>query len=85
MRIFEYIYVFLIFKSPGNHEFDDKIAGFSPFVENITYPLTCANCEFGEYPNLKRLIKPFITTEVGGKTIGMIGFITTNTTVNEIF
>ena len=69
-------------QSPGNHEFDDKISGFSPFVENITYPMVCANCDFGSYPELQILIKPYVTKEVGGRKIGIIGFLTTDTGVS---
>ena len=53
-----------------------------PFVKNITYPMICANCDFGAYPELNDLIKPYIKKEVGGKTIGIIGFITTDTNVS---
>ena len=71
-------------QSPGNHEFDDKISGFSPFVENITYPMVCANCDFGSYPKLQNLIKPYVTKEVGGRKIGIIGFLTTDTGVSSM-
>ena len=44
--------------------------------------MICANCDFGAYPELNNLIKPYITKDVGGKTIGIIGFITTDTNVS---
>ena len=67
----------------GNHEFDDGINGFLPFAENITYPLVCANCDFSQYPELKNLIKPYIINDVGGKKIGIIGFLTIDTSVGS--
>ena len=72
-------------QSPGNHEFDDKIAGFRPFVKNITYPLICANCDFTMYPDLKNAIKPYIIKEVGGTLIGIIGYITVDTSVSILY
>lgn len=46
--------------------------------------MICANCDFGAYPELNNLIKPYIKKEIGGKLIGIIGFITTDTTVSII-
>merc|ERR1719384_545735 len=41
--------------------------------------MVCANCDFGSYPKLQNLIKPYVTKEVGGRKIGIIGFLTTDT------
>ena len=72
-------------KSLGNHEFDDGIAGFLPFAKNVSYPLICANCDFSQYPDIKDLIKPYIIKDVGGKKIGIIGYLTIDTTVSRDF
>ena len=76
------LYWFSKLQSPGNHEFDDKVAGFLPFVQNITYPMICGNCDFGSYKELKTLIKPYIKKKVGNMTIGIIGFLTMDTPVS---
>ena len=76
-------------QSPGNHEFDDRIAGFLPFLENITYPIICANCLFEEckevnstiFETLNSKIKPYIIQDVGNVKIGIIGYLTTDTGV----
>ena len=44
--------------------------------------MVCANCDFGSYPELQILIKPYVTKEVGGRRIGIIGFLTTDTGVS---
>ena len=76
-------YTLFILQAPGNHEFDDKIAGFQPFVQNITFPIVCANCDFTKYPTLQSLIRPSITIEVGGTKIGIIGVLTPETLVSK--
>ena len=77
------MYTLFILQCPGNHEFDDKIDGFQPFVENITFPIVCSNCDFKKYPQLDTLIKPYIIKEVGGTRIGIIGVLTTETPVSQ--
>ena len=72
-------------QSLGNHEFDDGIAGFLPFAKNVSYPLVCANCDFSQYPDIKDLIKPYIIKDVGGKKIGIIGYLTIDTSVSSDF
>ena len=72
-------------QSLGNHEFDDGIAGFLPFAKNVSYPLVCANCDFSQYPDIKDLIKPYITKVVGGNKIGIIGYLTIDTSVSSDF
>ena len=71
-------------QSLGNHEFDDKIDGLLPFVQNVSYPIICANCEFEKYPKLKELILPYYVIEVGGRKIGIIGYLTTDSPVSFI-
>ena len=44
--------------------------------------MVCANCDFGSYPELKDLIKPYVIRKVGNMTIGIIGFLTPDTKVN---
>ena len=72
-------------QSLGNHEFDDGIAGFLPFAKNVSYPLICANCDFGQYPEIKDLVKSYIVKDVGKKKIGVIGYLTIDTKVSSCF
>jgi 2',3'-cyclic-nucleotide 2'-phosphodiesterase (5'-nucleotidase family) len=37
------------------------------------------------YPELKNLIKPYIIKEVGGKRIGIIGYLTVDTAVSIMY
>lgn len=68
--------------APGNHEFDDGIAGFQPFLENITFPMVCCNLDFTAVPQLSKYIQPSIVVERNGRKIGIIGYLTPET--NEI-
>ena len=68
----------------GNHEFDDSPAGLLPFAKGATFPLICANCDFSEMPEFTNLVKPYHITEVGGRKIGIIGYLTPDTKVLTI-
>jgi len=63
----------------GNHEFDDSPAGLLPFAQGATFPLVCANCDFSEMPEFNNLVKPYHITQVGGRKIGIIGYLTPDT------
>lgn len=63
----------------GNHEFDDGISGLIPFVQNAEFPILCCNCDAKEEPELGKLIKKSMTMTVGEKEIGIIGYITPDT------
>ena len=41
--------------SPGNHEFDDHVAGFVPFLRNKTFPVVAANIDVSLEPELADL------------------------------
>ena len=75
----------LFFQTPGNHEFDDGIEGFLPFLKNISFPMICCNLDDSELPDNKKL-SPFIekskVVEVNGRKIGLIGYVTTDTPVS---
>ena len=70
--------------SPGNHEFDDGVAGFEPFLANTTFPVVCCNIDHGEAPELNgdQHIVPSITVEMEGTKVGIIGYVTTRTPVS---
>ncbi len=39
--------------APGNHEFDDHVDGFVPFLKNATFPIIAANVDVSKEPKLK--------------------------------
>ena len=71
-------------QSPGNHEFDDGIDGFVPFLKNISFPMICCNIDDSELPDDKKLshIKKSKVVEINGRKIGLIGYVTTDTPVS---
>ena len=73
-------------QSLGNHEFDDGISGLQPFINNVSYPIVCANCDFGKYSNLTNEIKPYLIHKLEGteEKIGIVGYLTTDTPVRNI-
>ena len=71
--------------SPGNHEFDDGIEGFEPFLAKTTFPIVCCNLDYSEAPELKgdEYIVPSMILSLR-KTrvkIGIIGYTTKETPV----
>lgn len=64
----------------GNHEFDDDITGFVPFLENKTFPIICANMDDDSVePSLSGLIPPSTVVDFDGTKVGIIGYLTTDT------
>jgi len=68
-------------KTPGNHEFDDKVEGFVPFLENSKSPVVCANMDVSNVPAMQGLVQPSIVVERDGVKIGLIGYLTPETSV----
>ncbi|CAH1233389.1 NT5E [Branchiostoma lanceolatum] len=64
----------------GNHEFDKKVEGIIPFLNNITHTQVCANIDASKEPELQRLFQPSVVLTVGGQKIAVIGYVTPNTT-----
>ena len=59
----------------GNHEFDDGVEGYAPFVDQTQahIPTVCCNIDVSEEPLLKGKIKKSIVVEVDGQKIGITG------------
>ena len=57
----------------GNHEFDDGDEWLAGFIEMLDTPVISANIEVPEGHVLDGLFTPYVTTEVDGQTIGIIG------------
>jgi 2',3'-cyclic-nucleotide 2'-phosphodiesterase (5'-nucleotidase family) len=70
------------FQAPGNHEYDDHVAGFVPFLENISFPVVAANIDASEEPTIKDLIPKSVTVQIGGRRVGIIGYVTSDTPVS---
>lgn len=65
----------------GNHEFDDGPEGLAPYLAALNAPIVAANMDSTNEASLQGLYKPHIVIERGGRTIGIIGLITTDTKI----
>jgi 2',3'-cyclic-nucleotide 2'-phosphodiesterase (5'-nucleotidase family) len=68
--------------SLGNHEFDDGVADLEAFTDAIqtAYPLLACNVDLSQVSgNLAGKIKSHILVQVGGETVGIIGYVTPDT------
>ena len=63
----------------GNHEFDLKVAGLVPYLDNLTVPVLDANIDVSGEPRLQGKFNKTLVTTVGGQQIGIIGYITKDT------
>lgn len=63
----------------GNHEFDATPAGLEPFVNQVNCPIVAANLNFTYEPGLSKVQKSVIL-ERAGRKIGIIGYLTPETT-----
>merc|ERR1712156_488959 len=70
--------------SPGNHEFDDQVTGFLPFLRDVKFPMVCCNIDDSALPSNERIsdhIEKSVIIELNDKKIGIIGYVTPETTV----
>ena len=66
----------------GNHEFDNGASGlWSPFLENASFPVVTCNVNFSNYPQIESRVQPYITVDVGGDLVGIVGYTTPETAV----
>ena len=63
----------------GNHEFDDKIAGLVPFLQNQSCPVVVTNLNVSQVPSLSDLTTKSVKMRLGDKIIGIVGYITPDT------
>ena len=68
----------------GNHDFDDSIEGLVPFAERTSFDLLASNIlnEAGEIFQEGVHYNKSTVKSVGGKNIGIIGYITRSTDYN---
>ena len=60
--------------------------GFSPFLENITFPMVCTNIDDSRLPAEEKIslhMKKSIIVEISGTKVGIIGYVTTDTPVSH--
>ena len=59
----------------GNHEFDDGVDGYVPFLDQIRplIPTVCCNIDVSDEPKLEAKIEKSIILEVDNRKIGIIG------------
>ena len=67
----------------GNHEFDDGIDGLVPLLENVTFPILAANIDDSLEPSIQGKYQKSVVVMKGGKMIGIIGYLTTETEVSN--
>jgi 5'-nucleotidase len=67
----------------GNHEFDDGIAGLVPFLNHIKAPVVVSNIDDSKEPRLQNLYRKSVVVEKGGKKIGIIGVLLTETNLTS--
>ncbi|KAK2708392.1 snake venom 5'-nucleotidase-like [Artemia franciscana] len=65
----------------GNHEFDDGVPGLMNMTLQAEFPVLGANIDTALEPELAKTIDKSVIVEVGGRRIGIIGFITKNTDI----
>jgi len=63
----------------GNHEFDDGPAVLARFIRSSDFPVVATNIDASEEPALSDIIRPFVTLNVGGEKIGIVGYTTEET------
>ncbi|EDW10339.2 protein 5NUC [Drosophila mojavensis] len=67
--------------SLGNHELDDDLAGFTPFLRKVNFPIVCCNLDLRKTPdlhNFRTLVRATVIRKFK-QNIGIIGYITPNT------
>ncbi|SPP75342.1 protein 5NUC [Drosophila guanche] len=67
--------------SLGNHEFDEKVEGLIPFLNEVNFPVVTCNLDLRNVPELaatKHLV-PSTILETQGARIGVIGYLTPDT------
>lgn len=63
----------------GNHEFDDGVEGLVPFLQERTCPMVAANLDISAHPELRGLFSPSLVLLVGGRRVGVVGYLTPET------
>lgn len=67
--------------SLGNHEFDDGLAGVVPFLKEVPFPVLASNLDDTLEPSIQGLYQRSTVITVGGRKVGIVGYLTTETMV----
>ncbi|WP_415921626.1 bifunctional metallophosphatase/5'-nucleotidase [Tateyamaria sp. SN6-1] len=63
----------------GNHEFDDGPQGLADFIEKVSFPVISGNLDLSSSGELNGKVDNHVVLEVGGKKIGVISALATDT------
>ncbi|MEL7260192.1 MAG: 5'-nucleotidase C-terminal domain-containing protein [Pseudomonadota bacterium] len=63
----------------GNHEFDDGPPKLAEFIDAVTFPVISGNLDLSSSDLLKERVQNHVVLEVGGKKIGVISALATDT------
>ncbi|GGX52018.1 multifunctional 2',3'-cyclic-nucleotide 2'-phosphodiesterase/5'-nucleotidase/3'-nucleotidase [Tateyamaria omphalii] len=63
----------------GNHEFDDGPQGLADFIEKVSFPVISGNLDLTAEETLSGKVENHVVLEVGGKKIGVISALATDT------
>ncbi|WP_299153436.1 5'-nucleotidase C-terminal domain-containing protein [uncultured Tateyamaria sp.] len=63
----------------GNHEFDDGPKGLADFVDTVSFPVISGNLDLSGEALLNGKVDDHVVLEVGGKKIGIISALATDT------
>ena len=64
----------------GNHELDDGVEGLVPFLRNQSSPCVVSNIDISQTPDLAGLTRPSVVLTVGERKVGIVGYLTQETT-----
>ncbi|WP_299045977.1 5'-nucleotidase C-terminal domain-containing protein [uncultured Tateyamaria sp.] len=63
----------------GNHEFDDGPPKLAEFIDAVSFPVISGNLDLSSSAELKDKVENHVVLEVGGKKIGVISALATDT------
>ena len=63
----------------GNHEFDDGPEALAAFIDKVSFPVVSGNLDLSGEALLKDKVENHVVLEVGGKKIGVISALATDT------
>lgn len=63
----------------GNHEFDKGIPNLVEFIKRANFPVTAANVDCTNHPELGSVLKPYSIHMVDKQKVGVIGLVTEDT------
>ena len=63
----------------GNHEFDDGPQGLADFIDKVSFPVISGNLDLSAEASLNGKVENHVVLEVGGKKIGVVSALATDT------